>query len=224
MDNISVIVRTKNEERWIGHTIQSLLEFIKQPEIIVVDDHSIDDTINIVKNFKEDPELKKRKRKSYTSVKIIDIDKYTPGKAINLGVSHCTNKYILIISSHCVLKKINSDKLKNDLKKHVCIFGDQTPIWQGKKITKRYLWSHYVDNEVVNMFSEQEDRYYMHNALAFYKKEILEKHPFDENLMGKEDRYWANDMIKRGYSILYDPLISVDHHYTANGNTWKGIG
>ena len=224
MDNISVIVRTKNEERWIGHTIQSLLEFIKQPEIIVVDDHSIDDTINIVKNFKEVPELKKRKRKSYTSVKIIDIDKYTPGKAINLGVSHCTNKYILIISSHCVLKKINSDKLKNDLKKHACIFGNQTPIWQGKKITKRYLWSHYTDSEVINMFSDQENRYYMHNALAVYKKEILDKYPFDENLMGKEDRYWANNMIEKGYSILYDPSISVDHHYTENGNTWKVIG
>ena len=224
MDNISVIIRTKNEERWIGHTIQSLLELIKQPEIIIVDDHSIDDTINIIKNFKEDPELKKRKRKSYTSVKIIDIDKYTPGKAINLGVSHCTHNYVLIISSHCVLKKINSDKLKNDLKKHACIFGNQTPIWQGKKITKRYLWSHYTDSEVINMFSDQENRYYMHNALAVYKKEILDKYPFDENLMGKEDRYWANDMIEKGNSILYDPSISVDHHYTKNGNTWKGIG
>ena len=26
MDNISVIIRNKNEERWIGHTIQSVID------------------------------------------------------------------------------------------------------------------------------------------------------------------------------------------------------
>ena len=48
--------------------------------------------------------------------------------------------------------------------------------------------------------------------------------PFDENLAGKEDRYWVNKIIKKGYKFLYDPNIIVDHHYTENGNTWKGIG
>ena len=35
--NISVVIRTRNEERWIGHTIQSLLDHLIQPEIIIVD-------------------------------------------------------------------------------------------------------------------------------------------------------------------------------------------
>ena len=30
---ISVVIRTKNEERWIGHTIQSVLGFLYKPEI-----------------------------------------------------------------------------------------------------------------------------------------------------------------------------------------------
>ena len=74
------------------------------------------------------------------------------------------------------------------------------------------------------MYSEMEERYFFHNALAFYKKNFLIEKPFDENLLGKEDRYWAKDVIEAGNSILYDPTMTVDHHYTENGNTWKGIG
>ena len=34
---VSVIVRTKNEEKHIGHCIQSITDFIGKPEIIIVD-------------------------------------------------------------------------------------------------------------------------------------------------------------------------------------------
>ena len=38
MDDFSIVIRAKNEERWIGHAIQSVLDHIEQPQIIVVDD------------------------------------------------------------------------------------------------------------------------------------------------------------------------------------------
>ena len=45
------------------------------------------------------------------------------------------------------------------------------------------------------------------------------------NIIGKEDRYWANHVIQKNEKTLYDPIsFEVDHHYTANGNTWKGVG
>ena len=34
--DVSVVIRTLNEEQWIGHTIQSVLDFIPNPEIIIV--------------------------------------------------------------------------------------------------------------------------------------------------------------------------------------------
>ena len=40
-DRFSVIIRTKNEERWIGHVIHLFLVILK-PEIIIVDNNSID--------------------------------------------------------------------------------------------------------------------------------------------------------------------------------------
>ena len=61
-ERISVIIRSKNEERWIGHCIQSVIEFLDKPEIIIVDNNSSDETIPIIKSFKEDPNFKVKKK------------------------------------------------------------------------------------------------------------------------------------------------------------------
>ena len=223
-NKLSVIIRCKNEERWIGHCIQSVIESLKKPEIIIVDNKSEDETISIIKSFKEDPKLNNNKKTNYTKIKILSIDDYSPGKAINLGVRNAKNPLILVISAHCVLKKINLKKHFKDLKKYKCIFGNQIPIWKGKKITKRYIWSHFIEKETVNMYSDLEDRYFMHNAICMYEKNFLSKNKFNENLSSKEDRYWVNSIIKKNYKFLYDPELEAEHHYTEAGNTWKGIG
>ena len=51
MDNISVVIRNRNEERYIGYTIQSVLDTFDKPEIIVVDNNSTDNSMNIVNTF-----------------------------------------------------------------------------------------------------------------------------------------------------------------------------
>jgi glycosyltransferase involved in cell wall biosynthesis len=51
MDNISVVIRNRNEERYIGYAIQSVLDTFKKPEIIVVDNNSTDNSMGIVNTF-----------------------------------------------------------------------------------------------------------------------------------------------------------------------------
>jgi len=222
--SISVIIRSKNEERWIGHAIQSILDNLTKPEIIIIDNFSKDETINIVKSFVVDPLLNNNKNRNYTKIKIFQLKDYSPGKSINFGVRKARFNNIMILSAHCVLKKINFEEIKKNLRKYVAIFGNQEPIWKGKKISKRYIWSHFKDKKIINMFSKAEKRYFLHNAAAFYNKKYLLKNPFDEYLHTKEDRYWANKIVKKGKKYLYDPNFSVEHHYTPGGNTWKGIG
>lgn len=222
MDNVSIVIRCHNEERWIGHTIQSCLDMIEYPEIIIVDNNSKDDSLKIARLFNHEPKLEKNRK--YSKVEILNINDYTPGRALNLGIKHAKNKMILIISSHCVLEKINIDFLRSKLEKYCCIFGKQIPFYLGKRIRKNYIWSHFGDEECENMYSEQENRYFMHNALSCFSREDLIKNPFNENLQGKEDRYWAISMIDKGNKTLYSPEFACAHHYTESGNTWKGIG
>ena len=79
------------------------------------------------------------------------------------------------------------------------------------------------DEEIENPYSEEENRYFFHNAFSFFKREVLLKFKFNENLVGKEDRYWANDRISKGEKILYTNTAIVEHHFTENGNTWKNF-
>ena len=130
----------------------------------------------------------------------------------------------MILSAHCVLKNCKENFIIDLLKKNVCVFGKQIPVWKGKKISKRYIWSHFGEKKMKNFFSKLENRYFLHNALAIYTKKILKKFPFDENLTGKEDRYWAHKIVNKKLNYIYEPDLIAEHHYTSNGNTWKGIG
>ena len=89
MDNISIIIRNRNEEEFIGFAIQSCLDFFDKPEIIIVDNNSTDSSLEIVNLFSD-----------RTKITIVNNPEYTPGSSINLGVSKSTNKYILILSAH----------------------------------------------------------------------------------------------------------------------------
>ena len=222
LSNFTVVIRVKNEERWIGYAIQSVLDHLIKPEIVIVDNNSNDKTIDIIKFFAENPNLNNEVN-NYSKIKIVNIANYSPGRALNLGVKSASKKYIMILSAHCILKKFNEVNIIKDLEKNSCVFGNQIPVWNGKKITKRYLWSHFSNKKTKNMYSEMEKRYFLHNALAVYKKDTLKKFPFDENLTSKEDRYWANKIIKKKMNFIYDPELIAEHQYTIHGNTWKGI-
>ena len=214
---VSVVVRCRNEERYVGFALQSIYDFLGYDvEIIVVDNESIDNSIRIVNTFE------------YLNIKKDNIDKndYTPGKALNIGVQQCTSNYILILSAHCQITKLDFSEVKRQLDSdYVAVWGKQIPVWNGKKISKRYMWSNFKNKSAINYFCKYENRYFLHNAFSFYKKEILVKYPFDEYRPSKEDRYWANNIIKNKKSdIFYNSNIECNHFYTDSGATWKGVG
>jgi len=72
LSDFSILIRTKNEERWIGHAIQSALDHIYKPEIIIIDNNSTDKTIEIVKFFVENPNLN-NEANNYSKIKILKI-------------------------------------------------------------------------------------------------------------------------------------------------------
>ena len=53
MEKISIIIRNKNEAEYIGFAIQSCLDFFEKPQIIIMDNHSVDDSLEIVNLFSD---------------------------------------------------------------------------------------------------------------------------------------------------------------------------
>jgi glycosyltransferase involved in cell wall biosynthesis len=69
---VSVIVRCRNEERYIGHCLQSLDDYLTTPEVILLNDNSTDNSMRIANTF------------DWMNIKKINInnDEYLPGKKV----------------------------------------------------------------------------------------------------------------------------------------------
>ena len=79
---VSIIIRTKNEERWIDHCLRAIeTQKFRDYEIILVDNNSEDRSVKVARKYTE---------------KIISVTDFFTGKAINeyksfVGKVHCYN-------------------------------------------------------------------------------------------------------------------------------------
>ena len=211
----SVIIRNRTGEKFIGFAIQSVLDHIPGAEIIIVDNNSTDETMEIVSQF------------NLADIEVVECPNYSPGKAINLGAQVAVGDVVLVLSAHSQITNYDDKNVRFHLQhnNYRAVFGKQLPIYRGKRITPRYIWSHFGDDQVENMYSEIEERQFLHNAFCAYDTKYLLDNPFDDSLAGKEDRYWAIDQVNKGENYLYDPShMECNHYWTPGGATWKGLG
>ncbi len=201
---VSIILRTKNEERWIAQCIQKIRnQSVNDVEIILVDNNSTDKTII-------------RAKHEYPDIKVIEIDEYSPGLAINLGIRTSTCEYIAILSAHCLpvdgnwLKHL-FDNLKNP--NVAGVYGCQILMTFSSSIDKRDLLVTFgLDKRV-----QKKDSFF-HNANSMIKREIWEKYPFDEDVTNIEDRVWGKRVTEAGYTLVYEPEAAVHHYHGIHQN------
>lgn len=194
---VSIIIRTKNEERWISSCLHSVFsQDFKDFEVILVDNMSTDKTVAKAEHF---------------GVKVLKIEDFLPGKALNLGIRNSTGKYICCLSGHCIPTNRHwlSNLLKNiKLPKVAGVYGRQEPLAFTSDVDKRDLIIAFgLDRKV-----QTRDPFF-HNANSIVRRELWEQYPFDEQITNIEDRIWASAMLRQGYKLVYEPEASVYHHH-----------
>lgn len=195
----SIIVRTKNEERWIAKCLKQIKQqTYKNFEIILVDNCSTDKTIE--------------KAQSVGVDKVVNINDYLPGKSINAGIEVSKGDYIVLISAHCI--PVNDQWLENLVNaieeddSYAGVYGRQEPMTFSSLSDKRDLLLVFgLDRKI-----QIKDSFF-HNANSIVKKKVLEEIPFDSATTNIEDRLWGQEIIKKGYKILYEPEASVFHFH-----------
>ncbi len=196
---VSIIIRTKNEERWISHCIKRIhTQTYKNYEIILVDSLSTDNTVNKAKKNKID--------------KLVEIKNYKPGFAINEGIRNSSGELIVILSAHCLptnnywledlVIAINSDE---DL---AGVYGKQLPMDFSSANDKRDLLIVFGEDERIQVKDS-----FFHNANSIIKKDIWSQIEFNEEVTNIEDRVWAKDVIKKGFKLKYIPRAAVYHYH-----------
>ena len=200
---ISIIIRTKNEERWIDHCLSAIAtQSIKNYEIVLVDNNSDDQSVKIARKYTE---------------KIINVTDFYPGRAINDGIRASSGKFIVIISGHCIPKnnlwlEHLIEPLKNDRTGLLAgVYGRQEPLSSSSPLDKRDLTVVFGLDER----TQKKDSFF-HNANSALTREMWDKFPFDEKTPNIEDRLWGSEVIKKGYHIFYTPHASVYHYHGIN--------
>ena len=196
---VSIIVRTKNEERWIDKCLQAIAEQNhKNHEVIVVDNESTDATVKKAKAF---------------DVKLVNVTEFRPGEALNIGIRASSGDVIVCLSAHCIptgpewLSNLIAPLADTNV---AGVYGRQEPLPFSDPHDKRDLLTVFgLDRK------EQKRDPFFHNANSAIARSTWEKFPFDEQVKNLEDRVWGQEVIDAGRTIVYEPSASVYH--------WHGI-
>ncbi len=208
MKKVSIIIRSKNEEKWIGHCLTAVYsQEFSDFEVILVDNNSTDNSLKIASR--------------YPIEKIINIEEFLPGLALNNGIRESSGQYIVCLSAHCIpkdnywLSKLVENLDANEMA--VGVYGRQLPVSFTDAADKRDLLIVFGEDRRIQIKD-----YFFHNANSIIRRDSWEKFPFNENVTNIEDRVWGKQMIELGYNLIYEPEACVFHHHGLHhGNNRK---
>jgi rhamnosyltransferase len=194
-----IIIRTKNEDRWLKATLEKIFnQKYKNFVVAIVDNHSTDRTLEIAKRY---------------NTKIFKIKKFIPGKAINIPIKKIKSKITVCLSAHCIPTDENWLKnlikpLKN--KKVAAVYGKQLPMFNTESQNYRDLKIVFGNDKRI-----QKKDYFFHNANSAIQSSLLSKYPFSDEATNIEDRIWAKQILDldKNFRIIYEPKAAVFHHH-----------
>lgn len=177
---ISIVIRNRNE----AQALESILNILNKvyaddiDEIIVVDNKSTDQSIAVAEKF---------------NCKIITIENFTYGKAINLGIENAKNNLVLLLSSHAV--PVGNSFFVNSVKEFVA-----KPQLAGMRYINSY--SNYLRAAKNDFLVNEGLQFGLMAGCAMVNKNIWKEFKFDEKLVFSEDKEWSDRVIKAGYEIM----------------------
>jgi rhamnosyltransferase len=186
----SVIVRVKNEAGTIGRTLEALRGQTVAVELIVVDSGSTDGTREVARRLSD---------------RLIDIapERFTFGRALNLGADAASAPIHFALSAHC--RPERPDWVERSLAHYersdvAATNGNafkpdgsalRDVLYQDAAITRAHpLWG----------FS---------NHAASWRAEVWTEFPFNESMAACEDKEWSWRVLNAGWLVAHDPFLQV---------------
>ena len=199
---VSIIIRTKNEEKWISACLRAVFgQNFPDFEVVIVDNKSTDKTLEKVKAY---------------DVKVVEINNFSPGKALNIGIDNSKGEILVFLSGHCIPKnEVWLENLVRNLsdERVAGVYGRQEPMAFTSDLDKRDLITVFGIEKKI----QRKDPFF-HNANSAMKRQTWEQYPFNEVVTNIEDRVWGKQIVTNGYMIVYEPEASVYHWHGINQN------
>ncbi|STO36077.1 PGL/p-HBAD biosynthesis glycosyltransferase Rv2957/MT3031 [[Flavobacterium] thermophilum] len=223
---ISIIIRTKNEEKFIGECLTKIFKqkIQKEFEVIIIDSGSTDRTVEISKNFNVD-------------IYKIDPRDFNFGTSINLGLHLASSEYCVFLSAHAIpydefwlenlTKNIMLDsKIAGTYSRQ--LYYEDTCLIEKRQLSEKFtpqkrrqsLEGYLEEFDVIpNTYQDLRNLITFSNASSCIRKSVAIKYPFKE-LPASEDREWALNVLKNNYDIVYEPASRVYHAHNETLREW----
>lgn len=208
--NISILIPVYNCEKYIKTCLDSCLkqDFEGTYEIIIVDDGSTDNTVNIIKSYNDN------------KIKLYKLEHNGISNALNFGLSKCEGEYIcrmdgddemyvnrLTIQYKYMLRHPDTDILSNGL---LCFDESLTYIKDNISICN-FDKSNLLLLDIVNNCD-------IHHPCTFIKNNINGFY-YDNTYDGFEDYELWFRLIKYGYKISSWHIPVIKYRYRENSNS-----
>ena len=215
---ISVLIATLNEEAHIKEVLDSILlqDFdLEQLEILIIDGGSIDKTLNIASQFKE----------NFPRLHILDNPRKLSASGWNIGLEHATAPVVSILSGHVILPSAYIKIMLQILDSSISGIGVRTvPIGedrQSKLIASAFTSK--LGNGGASFMTPGRSGPVESIAFGCYWKSCLtEIGGFDERIVRGQD--WDLNLRLRsngGTLWLHDGLETAYYTRTSHGALWR---
>lgn len=214
LKKVSVLVPCRNEEKYIGKCIESIINNgypIELLEVLIVDGLSTDKTVAVVEEYAD---------KYPFCVKLIINEKAVIPAALNLGISCASGDIIMLMSSHATYEHGYINKCMYYME----LYGADNVggIWNilprentlmGNSIVSALSNRFGVGNAYYRIGTSKEPRWVDAVAFGCLKKEMFNKIGlFNEKLERSEDIDFNSKLRKYGGKILLVPEIACNYY------------
>lgn len=207
MTESSVIVRAFNEEKHLPALFDALeAQRLRDFEVILVDSGSLDRSRDIA-------------AARGARVMRISSHDFTFGYSLNVGIRAARGRFMAIVSAHTVpCGERWLESLIAPLRDEDCAmtYGRQLGVPEskfGEAEDFRRIFG-------TRRLAMRPPRFFANNANSAVRRDLWERHPFDEELTGLEDIEWARHWMERGYQVIYEPEAALHHIHQ---ETWPQV-
>lgn len=192
---VSVVVCARNEERYVGGCIESILnQSFRDFEIIVVDDESTDKTGDLISGF-DDQRIRYFKNKEWFGV----------ARSRNRGLVQAAGKYIFFTDADCIVAT-------NWIEEGLRYLEDADCVGVEGKIC--YESEHYTPTFSDHVMENRNGGHFMTGNVAYRKSVVKGVGGFDERRLYLSDRDLALRIMKQGKTcfnkdmVVYHPKVT----------------
>ncbi len=204
--DVSIVVPTLNGGRYLYRLLKTVFSqrYNGDIEVVIIDSGSTDRTLEIAREFPD--------------TRVYPIDNFSHGRARNLGVSYAQNDCLVFMAQDAL--PANDMWLTNlvkelDTEEIGAAFSRQVPYADATPMETFFIRRHFPRWRMVRQSPRGGNcplsAIFFSNVSAITTRSIIEKFPFDEEIIMSEDQLFAKNVLEAGYRTVYTPE-SVVHH------------